>query len=92
MKKNPVFDALSPIQELIKSLGHPLHFRKLNGIVNALEIQVEDRNYHLPAVVLLCEALLSAAKSHGFDENVAARFDQVVCKLIELAEDPANRS
>ena len=92
MKKNPVLNALSPIQELIKSLGQPLYFRKLNGIVNALEIQVEDRNYHLPTVLLLCEALLAAAKSHGFDEKVAARFERLVSNLIDLAQDPVNRS
>ena len=92
MKRNPVQDALKPISELLNSLGPRIRFRKLHGITNALEMQIEDRHYHKHAVTRLGEAMLATAELYGIDEQASLRLEGLVCKLIELAQDPVNRS
>ena len=92
MKRNPVYDAMKPISDLLKSLGPTIRFRKLHGIANALEMQIEDRNFHKHAVTRLGEAMLATAELYGIDEQAFSRLEGLVCKLIDLAQDPVNRS
>jgi len=92
MKRNPVHDAMKPISELLNSLGPPIRFRKLHGIANALEMQIEDRHFHKYAVARLGEAMLATAELYGIDEQAFSRLEGLVCKVIELAEEPVNRS
>ena len=92
MKRNPVYDAFGPIRELLDSLGPKLLFRKLHGIANALAMQIEDRDFHKHAVTRLGEALLATAELYGIDEQAFSRLEHLVCKLIDLAQNPANRN
>ena len=86
MARNQLFLALKPIQKLIASLGPPIAFRKLNGILAALEIQVEDGHFQRHAVARLCEALLATRELYEIGEDATDRLEQLVCKVIELAE------
>ena len=76
MKRNPVHDAMNPISELLNSLGPRIRFRKLHGISNALEMQVENRNYHKHAVTRLGETMLATAELFGIDEQAFSRLEE----------------
>jgi len=69
MARNVVHKAVEPIRELVDSLRPPIAFRKLHGVLNALEMQVEDGRYDRRAVARLCEALLATAALYAIDEE-----------------------
>ena len=57
---------LRQVEENIKAMGLPLvKFRKLNGILNALEMQIEDFEYDIKVVQYLGNALIRLAEIHG---------------------------
>ena len=86
MAQNPVQAAVQPIRQLLKSLGRPAAFRKLHGILNALEMQVEDGRFQKHAVARLCEALLATAELYPIDEEVARKLEQLSCAVVELVQ------
>jgi hypothetical protein len=56
------------------------------GIMNALEMQVEDGDYQRHAVARLCEALLATAELYDIPEDVRLRLEELICGLIDLVE------
>jgi hypothetical protein len=86
MARNPVYAAVRPIREVVESLGEPIVYRKLHGILNALEMQVEDGRFQKHAVARLCEALLATAELYGVEEDAAGRLEEVACALIDLVQ------
>ena len=57
---------LRRVKETISAMGlPPLKFRKLNGILNALEMQIEDFDYDIKVVQSLGNALMRLAEIHG---------------------------
>ena len=58
-------DAINELQNTINSLGIPkMLVRKLNGIRNAIEMQVEDYRTVPEVVEHLCKAFLAQAKMY----------------------------
>jgi hypothetical protein len=53
-------------------------------------MHIEDRDFHEHAVTRLGEAMLATAERYGIDEQDSARLEELVCRLIELVQDPAN--
>lgn len=86
MARNPVLAAVKPIRDFLESLGPRITFRKLHGILNALEMQVEDGQFQGDAVALLCEALLATAKFYAIDEQAIGRLEQPGRTVIDLAK------
>lgn len=75
------------VRELVDSLGSAVAFRKLHGILNALEMQVEDGNYQRHAVTRLCEALLATVELYGIPEPLTGQIEEAACALVTLVED-----
>jgi hypothetical protein len=75
------------VRALVDSLGPPITVRKLHGILNALEMQVEDGNYQRHAVVRLCEALLATARLYTIPEHLAGQLEEAACSVVTLVED-----
>jgi hypothetical protein len=86
MARNQVSAQAGRIRELLESLGPPIVFRKLFGILNALEMQVEDGHYQRHAVARLCEALLATAELYDIPQEEGARLEGLACGMIELVE------
>ena len=60
--------ALQELEKIVSCFGLPLvKERKFKGIVNALEMQIEDYNYSLRVVEYLGKALVELAKSYQLD-------------------------
>ena len=78
---------VNKLRELVDSLGPAVAFRKLRGVLNALEMQVEDGNYQRHAVTRLCEALLATAELYDIPERLAGQLEQAACAVITLVED-----
>lgn len=65
-------ESVDPIEEAIKNLGLPLiRFRKLNGILNALVMQIEDGGDNPEVNGLLLDALRAAIRHQVGDDDGA---------------------
>ena len=65
MSGKSVAARVKKLRQLVDSLGTAVAFRKLHGILDAMEMQVDDGNYRRHAVTRLCEALLATAMLSG---------------------------
>ena len=76
---------LRRFQEKIQAMGFPpVKFRKLNGILNALEMQIEDFEYDIKVVQYLGNALIRLAEIHGSKQQgivVSKGLKQFISKL-----------
>ncbi len=84
--RGPLMTAVRGVREQLESLGPPIVFRKLHGILNALEMQVDDGDYQRQAVARLCEALLATAALYDIPEDKAGRLEELTLGVIEQAE------
>ena len=75
------------VRELVDSLGSAVLFRKLHGVLNALEMQVEDLNYQRHAVARLCEALLATADLYDIPDVLGGQLEEAACAVVTLVED-----
>ena len=86
MARDRVAAAVKHVRGLLESFGPAITFRKVYGILNALEMQVEDGRYQRHAVVRLCEALLAAAEVYDIPEDSARELEELVCEVVGLVE------
>jgi hypothetical protein len=82
-----VMARVKKLRQLVDSLGTAVTFRKLHGILDALEMQVDDGNYRRHAVTRLCEALLATAELYDIPEGIAGQIETMTCALVTLVED-----
>ena len=82
-----LLDSVRDIRKCVESFGPPITYRKLNGILNALEMQVEDGNYKRHAVVRLCEACLAAAELYSLPDGMPEQFESLTLRVVTLVED-----
>ena len=68
--------ALQKVRRVIESLGPAILFRKCYGVLNAIEIQIEDGRYRTEAIVRLGEALRETAVFYGVDSRVQNQLAQ----------------
>jgi len=80
---HPRLETIKPVGEAIKSLNLPvLRFRKLNGILNALTMQIEDGGDFPEVNKFLIQALRAAVIAQAGEKDAAtalnalARFEQ----------------
>jgi len=66
------------VRKLVDALGPVVAFRQLHGILNALEMQVEDGNYHRRAVARLCEALLATAELYHIPKFLTKQLEEAI--------------
>jgi hypothetical protein len=62
-------DALEAVRSVVASFGAPLLFRKLYGILNAMEMHVEETPYSVEALQHLGEALEATARLYQIDQQ-----------------------
>jgi hypothetical protein len=87
MTGKSVMARVKKLRRLVDSLGTVVAFHKLHGILDALEIQVADGNYHHHAVTRLCEALLATETLYDIPEEIAEQIELTTSALVTLVED-----
>ncbi len=87
MARNQAKVQAKKIRSILESIGPRIVFRKMHGILNALEMQVEDGRYQRHAVARLCEALLATAELYDIPEEAGDQLEEQVCALVSLVED-----
>lgn len=91
MATKPLKSRVKELRELVDSLGPAAAFRKMHGILKALEMQVEDGRYQRHAVTRLCEALLATAELYSIPQEEADRLEALACGLVDLVESQGGR-
>ncbi len=86
MASKQVLAQVRRLRAHVESFGPPSAYRKMFGILNALEMQVEDGQYQRHAVARLCEALLATAELYDIPEHASERLETLACGVIELVE------
>src|SRR6266487_5451825 len=61
-------DALDDVRAVVASFGAPIAFRKLYGILNAMEMHVEETPYSVEALQHLGKALEATARLYRIDQ------------------------
>ena len=75
-------DALGDIRAVVASLGAPITFRKLYGILNAMEMHVEETPYSVEALQHLGKALEATARLYQVDQQGQAQLDRAVTAFL----------
>ena len=68
--------ALGEVRGVIERLGPAILYRKLYGVLNAIEMQVEDGGYRLEAVRHLGDALREIAVFYKVNSDVQLQLSQ----------------
>ena len=79
MYNKEVVHALKDVRHIIESFALPqIRMRKFNGVLNAIEMQVEDHDYSPEVVEWLGNALIELSKFYKLDiakvENILNAF------------------
>jgi hypothetical protein len=78
-------DALEAVRAVVASFGAPLLFRKLYGILNAMEMHVEETPYSVEALQHLGKALEATARLYQVDRQGQTRLDRAVTAFLSKA-------
>ena len=76
-------DALQAVRRIAESLGPPILYRKLFGVLNAIEMQIEDGQFRMQAVLRLGEALMETATFYGLNPAVTSKLAQEMAALVK---------
>ena len=87
MARESVKSGVKRLREAVDSLGTPADFRKLEAVLKALELQVDDGHHQRHAVTRLCEALLATAQLYDVPEELAGSLEEAACAVVALVED-----
>lgn len=79
-------EALQEVRRVIEPLGPGILFRKFYGVLNAIEVQIEDGAYRPEALVRLAEALLETAIFYGVDPTVQSQLTQAFVAFMRRLE------
>src|SRR5215468_1410246 len=69
-------DALDAVRAVVASFGAPLAFRKLYGILNAMEMHVEETPYSVEALQHLGKALEATTRLYQVDQKKYAQLER----------------
>ena len=75
-------DALSDIRAVVASLGAPIAFRKLYGILNAMEMQVEESPYSIEALQHLGQALEATVRLYQVDQPKSTQLERALATFL----------
>ena len=79
-------DALDAVRAVVASFGAPLVFRKLYGILNAMEMHVEETPYSVEALQHLGKALEATARLYRIDQKQHAQLDRALATFLSKVE------
>jgi len=70
----------------VASFGAPLVFRKLYGILNAMEMHVEETPYSVEALQHLGEALEATARLYRIDQQQSTTLTRALATFLRKVE------
>ena len=83
-------DALGTIRAVVASFGAPIAFRKLYGILNAMEMQVEESPYSLETLQHLGKALEATARLYQVDQQQSTQLARALATFLRTVEKPSH--
>ena len=81
-------DALDAVRAVVASFGAPLAFRKLYGILNAMEMHVEETPYSVEALQHLGKALEATARLYRIDPQQSTTLTRALATFLRTAAKP----
>ena len=79
-------DALEDVRAVVASFGVPITFRKLYGILNAMEMHVEETPYSVEALQHLGKALEATARLYQVDQQKSTRLARAWATFFRTVE------
>ncbi|HEY5870986.1 MAG TPA: hypothetical protein VI542_36355 [Candidatus Tectomicrobia bacterium] len=81
-------DALDAVRAVVASFGAPIVFRKLYGILNAMEMHVEETPYSGEALQHLGKALEATARLYRIDQQRHTQLARGLATFLRTVEKP----
>ena len=75
-------DALDNIRAVVASFGAPIAFRKLYGILNAMEMHVEESPYSVEALQHLGKAVEATARLYQGDQKKHTQLEKALATFL----------
>ena len=75
-------DALDAVRAVVASFGAPLLFRKFSGILNAMEMHVEETPLSVEALQHLGKALEATARLYRIDQPKSTQLARVLATFL----------
>ena len=79
-------DVLEAVRTVVASFGAPLLFRKLYGILNAMEMHVEETPYSVEALQHLGKALEATARLYRVDQPKSTQLARALATFLSKVE------
>jgi hypothetical protein len=79
-------DALDEVRAVGASFGAPIAFRKLYGILNAMEMHVEETPYSVEALQHLGKALEATARLYQVDQQQSTQLARALATFLSKVE------
>ena len=79
-------DAIDAVRTVVASFGAPIAFRKLYGILNAMEMHVEESPYSMEALQHLGKALEVTARLYQVDQQKHTQLEKALATFLRTVE------
>ena len=79
-------DALDAVRSVVASFGAPIAFRKFYGILNAMEMHVEETPYRVEALQHLGQALEATARLYQIDQQKHTALEKALATFLRNME------
>ena len=81
-------DALDTVRAVVASFGAPIAFRKFYGILNVMEMHVEETPYSVEALQHLGKALEATARLYRIDQQKHTQMARALATFLRTVEKP----
>jgi hypothetical protein len=81
-------DALEAVRTVVASFGAPLLFRKFYGILNAMEMHIEETPYSVEALQYLGKALEATARLYHVDQQKRTQLERAFATFLSKVDKP----
>jgi hypothetical protein len=81
-------DALDDVRAVVASFGAPIAFRKFYGILNAMEMHVEETPYSVEALQHMGKALEATARLYRIDQQQHTQLARALATFLRTVEKP----
>jgi hypothetical protein len=79
-------DALEAVRAVVTSFGALIAFRKLYGLLNAMEMHVEETPYSVEALQHLGKALEATARLYQVDQQKHTELEKALATFLRKVE------
>ena len=81
-------DALDAVRAVVASFGAPIAFRKFYGILNVMEMHVEETPYSAEAFQHLGKTLEATARLYQVDQQQHTQVTRALATFLRTVEKP----